>query len=318
MKAFKWFLGLMILFITAQTIASFSGYSGSTKLGNFLDVECGTGMTCTKDRNKFKIASTSLSPFLLANDELIDNTVDDTISLQSDNNTTTVQILGFEDKGAILQLWADQGDDAADKWSLSASTDDSLSFKNSTNTLATVSPTGDWTFKGTTPYLTIGDQDAEDLGIVFDGNAVDFNISLDDSADTLVFGVGAAAGTTDAMTIDGSKNITALGDLKVEGAYGIGTHATFASGDGTPAVTGGAYFNTFTNAQIITDFIGTIFEGQKITVVSKGAITYDVTSSGLICGTTDIITATGDVVEWLYDGTDWRCTSHIDASDDQN
>ena len=38
---------------------------------------------------------------------------------------------------------------------------------------------------GTTPTLTIGDAGAEDTKIVFDGNAQDFHIGLDDSADSL-------------------------------------------------------------------------------------------------------------------------------------
>ena len=50
------------------------------------------------------------------------------------------------------------------------------------------------TLGGTTPTLTIGDIGAEDA-IVFDGNAQDFHVGLDDSADDLVIGVGAL-GTT--------------------------------------------------------------------------------------------------------------------------
>jgi len=39
------------------------------------------------------------------------------------------------------------------------------------------------TMGGTTPTLTIGDAGAEDAKIVFDGNAQDYHIGLDDSAD---------------------------------------------------------------------------------------------------------------------------------------
>ena len=58
---------------------------------------------------------------------------------------------------------------------------------------------------GTTPTLTIGDAGAEDAKIVFDGNAADFHIGLDDSADNIKIGLGSALGTTPILTIaDGS------------------------------------------------------------------------------------------------------------------
>jgi len=54
--------------------------------------------------------------------------------------------------------------------------------------------TGDSTFGGVTPYLTMGDAGAEDTGFVFDGNAQDYNISLDDTADDLVIGFTSTSG----------------------------------------------------------------------------------------------------------------------------
>ena len=60
---------------------------------------------------------------------------------------------------------------------------------------------GDITMTGTTPVLTIGDAGAEDTAIVFDGNAKDFYIALDDSADKLVIGEGSTVGTNSILTI---------------------------------------------------------------------------------------------------------------------
>jgi len=54
---------------------------------------------------------------------------------------------------------------------------------------------------GTTPTLTIGDAGAEDAAIVFDGNAKDFYIALDDSADKIVIGEGSTVGTNSILTI---------------------------------------------------------------------------------------------------------------------
>jgi len=64
------------------------------------------------------------------------------------------------------------------------------------------------TINGTTPTLTIGDAGAEDAKIVFDGNAVDYHIGLDDSADSLIIGKGSALGTTTSMAIDANGIIT--------------------------------------------------------------------------------------------------------------
>lgn len=82
------------------------------------------------------------------------------------------------------------------------------------------SPTlvADLTLGGTTPYMTIGDAGAEDAGLVFDGNAQDFNISLDDTTDDLVIGLGSAAGTTDAIRIDENQDVTF-----VQNVLGLGT-----------------------------------------------------------------------------------------------
>ena len=61
---------------------------------------------------------------------------------------------------------------------------------------------------GTTPTLTIGDAGAEDAKIVFDGNAQDYHIGLDDSVDDLIIGKGSALGTTPAITINENSQTT--------------------------------------------------------------------------------------------------------------
>jgi hypothetical protein len=69
--------------------------------------------------------------------------------------------------------------------------------------------------KGTTPKLTIGDAAAEDTFLVFDGNAQDYRIGLDDGTDKLEIGVGAVHGTTTAMTIDSSQLVAMKADATV-------------------------------------------------------------------------------------------------------
>ena len=61
---------------------------------------------------------------------------------------------------------------------------------------------------GTAPSITIGDAGEEDTKIVFDGNAQDFHIGLDDSADSLTIGLGSTLGTTSHMVIDATGAVT--------------------------------------------------------------------------------------------------------------
>ena len=55
--------------------------------------------------------------------------------------------------------------------------------------------------------VTIGDGAAIDTKIVYNGNAQDFYIGLDDSADDLVIGLGSTVGTTPAITIDEDQKL---------------------------------------------------------------------------------------------------------------
>ena len=55
---------------------------------------------------------------------------------------------------------------------------------------------------------TLGDGTANDVKIVFDGNAQAFHIGLDDSADSLTIGLGSALGTTSHMVFDANGHIT--------------------------------------------------------------------------------------------------------------
>jgi len=56
--------------------------------------------------------------------------------------------------------------------------------------------------------LTVGSAAAEDTKVVFDGNAQDYHIGLDDSADDLVIGKGSALGTTAHIVTDENGHVT--------------------------------------------------------------------------------------------------------------
>ena len=70
----------------------------------------------------------------------------------------------------------------------------------------------DVTVTGTTPKITIGDTQAEDTMLAFDGNAQDFHLALDDSSDKLVIGLGTTAGTTERITFNSGDLGIILGD----------------------------------------------------------------------------------------------------------
>ena len=78
------------------------------------------------------------------------------------------------------------------------------------NSSTTIDDNGDIVVGGTTPTITIGDGGAEDAALVYDGNAKDFYIGLDDTADKLVIGEGSAVGTNSILTI--TDDTVTIGD----------------------------------------------------------------------------------------------------------
>jgi len=66
--------------------------------------------------------------------------------------------------------------------------------------------------------LTIGDGAGVDTAIIFDGDALDFHIAVDDSADSLVIGTGTTIGSNWAIQIDGTAgSITTRRDVVLGG-----------------------------------------------------------------------------------------------------
>jgi len=91
--------------------------------------------------------------------------------------------------------------------------------------------------------VTIGDGAAVDTAIVFDGNAQDFYIGLDDSTDDLVFGKGSTLGTTQAMAIDENMDV----------AFGPTTNVTITN-DGNEDTLQLVSTDTDANAGPVLDF----------------------------------------------------------------
>lgn len=89
----------------------------------------------------------------------------------------------------------------------------------------------DVVISGTTPALTIGDGGTEDTMLVFDGNAADFRIGIDDGTDTLEIGKGTAHGTTPVIKIDSATNCQVLHNSAVADGEYSGDLAMFQAGE---------------------------------------------------------------------------------------
>ncbi len=88
---------------------------------------------------------------------------------------------------------------------------------------------------GTTPKLTIGDNDSEDTMLAFDGNAADYRIGVQDSSDTLEIGKGLSHGTTAVIKIDSSTNCQVMHNSAVADGEYSGDLAMFESGEALSA-----------------------------------------------------------------------------------
>lgn len=101
---------------------------------------------------------------------------------------------------------------------------------------------------------------------------------------------------------------------------GIGYVPSFADVDATPAVNlhgENGVFLSGTATEEITDFdFG--YQGQKITVISKAAITYSF-AGNLTGSSVSVVTDAGDVTQWVNeDGTVWILTGYVDVSVDNS
>ena len=109
--------------------------------------------------------------------------------------TGTVDINGQE---LILDADADT--------SITADTDDQIDFRVGAVDVMTLT-NSHLVLKGTTPKITIGDGGEEDTALIFNGNAQDFYIGLDDSADDLVIGTGSTVGTNGLVVVENGGNV---------------------------------------------------------------------------------------------------------------
>jgi len=176
----------------------------------------------------------------------------------------------------------------------------------------------DVTWTAATSTWTFGAADNYGADVIFYGDTTLYQVQWDCSGDEWIFGAddhGVDVTFYGATSGSYAKWDESLDSFEIEGQFDVGELDTFGESDDTPDVHGHTYFVTHATTDTITDFDGTgIDAGQIIFVESAGAITYDVTSTGLKGGSTDIITADGDLTVWIYNGTDWLLVSYMDLS----
>jgi hypothetical protein len=133
---------------------------------------------------------------------------------------------------------------------------------------------GDVKITGTTPLLTIGDAGAEDTTILFDGNAKDFYVALDDSADKLLIGEGSTVGTNPILTI--TDDTVTVGDGAAVDTYlnfdGNAVDYRVGLDDGTDKLEIGAGTAHGTTAAIAIDSAADMVLGGYINFQDEQAI----------------------------------------------
>ena len=133
--------------------------------------------------------------------------IDDKGLVFGDDNDATFK---YDEAGADVLLYDGASLRIADdvKLEFGAAGDASIEYdEDGTDQLRLVLPAAGMVLGGTTPKLVIGDADAEDTMIVFDGNAQNYRIGIDDTFDVLELGVGDVHGTTPAMSIAANRDV---------------------------------------------------------------------------------------------------------------
>lgn len=295
------FVGLA--FAAQASLASVRGYNSSNlDLGIFTDIKCSTGVTCTNSSGRLNIVSspTLTGPLTLESLEVLNNTTDDTVQVASEDNHTTFNILGFEAKNAILELWADQGDDAADKYSIKADTSDVLSFLNNTTAFFSFSSAGvmtladSETITNASDVVSIGfDDAAAELKLVaFEATNSSLTLQADESDDNGDDWKLSSVASDDSFTISNDTSGSQVAKFTMSTGGNISMVGTL-TGDGGDAMSGflqkqvAATATTITAVQCGSTFINTgavqmelpeasAVLGCRLTFITGNASNFDV------------------------------------------
>ena len=132
-------------------------------------------------------------------------------ALTVNGNLTTTGQVDINGQELILDADADT--------SITSDTDDQIDFKIGGTDVATLT-NSHLVLKGTTPKITIGDGGAEDTALIYDGNAQDYYLGLDDTDDIFKIGNGSTIGTNRVIAITPTGDVafgSDVGDVTSDG-----------------------------------------------------------------------------------------------------
>jgi len=164
--------------------------------------------------------------------------VQNTTNEHTDGGAESKVLFADHDGNALGQIegaHSGSSDDAKGQFKVSVNNGSGMQLAMSIDDTQLTTFSGDVVIAGTNPKLTIGDAGAEDTMLVFDGNAQDYRIGLDDGTDILEIGVGTAHGTTPALTVDSSQNIDVFKAINLDSALAdnsvCGITSVFTAGE---------------------------------------------------------------------------------------
>ncbi len=278
--------------------------SSNANLGNFSRIKCGTGITCASSGGKLLMTPALSAGLSGANGETFANSTDDSWVMTSNDEHMSLQIQGFEAKDAILNLYADQGDDTADKFGLKYSAAGLLTFEvnavafatftGSSGALAlTGSVTGanaDTLANSTDDVWEVASNDEHTIFNVKGFEAKDASIQLyadegDDTADKFGLKYSAAGALT--MELNGSAFTT------ITPSSGLYAYTGSLSGDGGDSIIGFRQYQlpSATQATSISQCGATWVSNSTDTITLPEASTASSATSGcrytFVCGTAD-------------------------------
>jgi hypothetical protein len=185
-----------------------------------------------------------------------------------------------------------------------------------------------------TDEFVFGDSEARDQGLYWDGNAQDFYISLDDSADDLLIGVGTTVATTPAISIDENANVTISSGLRVPTETVAATETLTANECGKvvflahatefvttlPAPTAGCRFEFWVKlAPAAASYTVVTAASANILIGGINENEVDTTNDGPYDADGDTVTfvdglaVVGDFVIMVSDGTSWYLYGQANA-----
>lgn len=278
-------LSILFIFVAMPAFAGYLGYNGSTTLGVVQGMKCSTGLSCSKVGANM-VVTVAQPTFTLASGETIVNSTDDTVGILSDDNDIILNVIGFEAKTATLALWADQGDDATDKFSLTATTTGTLQLKNDTTTLLTFSSAGAMTladsetFTNASDAITFAFDDAAATVKVAAFEATNSNLILqadesDDNGDDWQL-ASVASGNT--FTISNDTSGSQVAKFTMAASDGDITLTGGITGDGGDTVSG------FLQAQVASTTTSITAAQCGSTFVSNSADVMDLPEASTVLG----------------------------------